>query len=256
MIEAEDYDFEGGQTLPAASIMPYTGGAYEGLAAVLNVDYYNADPNDSDVYRPDTAPNNVDMDYNLGGRWGARRPGYDVVVNYRIGWVAEGDWQNYTRNIPAGTYAVWAALSYDGTADHQLRGRLSKVTSGVGTENQTWEDLGTFDAPGSGGWGANDLVPMKGSDGTPASFAHPGGPVTLRFWLGSGDFDWFVLTPVALKDTVSPQLTPPANIRFHAAPICWCRLRSLSRPRTTATRPPSSPVRRLPAAVSRSAPRR
>ena len=132
-----------------------------------------------------------------------------MVVNYRIGWVGEGDWQNYTRTIPAGTYAVWAALSYDGTADHQLRGRLSKVTAGVGTEDQTLEDLGTFDAPGSGGWGANDLVPMKESDGTPAAFAHPGGPVTLRFWLDSGDFDWFVLTP---NDTVPPQITVPANI--------------------------------------------
>ena len=39
-IEAEDFD-SGGKGLPVASIMPYWGGAYVGLPATLNVDYYS-----------------------------------------------------------------------------------------------------------------------------------------------------------------------------------------------------------------------
>ncbi len=211
VIEAEDYDFAGGQTKPEASVMPYTGGAFAGLAPVLNVDYFNDNANNLNLYRPDSEPTNVDLIDNLGGRWGARRPGYDVVVNYRIGWGFGADWQNYTRDIPKGTYTVWAALSHASTADHQLRGRLSKVTSGVGTPNQTWEDLGTFDGSGTGAWQDNALVPMQGSNGT-AAFEHSGGPVTLRFWTDSGDFDWFVLDPRAPKDTTPPQIIQPANL--------------------------------------------
>ncbi len=205
VIEAEDYDFGGGQSLPIASQMPYTGGAYDGLAAILNIDYSNHDLNDGDIYRPDTDPVNVDMIDNIAGRWGTRRPGYDVTTNYRIGWVGDGDWQNYTRIVPAGTYGVWAALSFDGLVEHELRAALSKVTAGVGTPNQTLEELGMFDAPGSGGWGANDLVPMTDGSGAPATFIHPGGPLTLRFSMSVGDFDWFVLTSVG--DTIAPTIS-------------------------------------------------
>ena len=50
-IEAEDFD-SGGKGLPVASIMPYWGGAYVGLPATLNVDYYEpAGQNNGPWYR-------------------------------------------------------------------------------------------------------------------------------------------------------------------------------------------------------------
>jgi len=41
VIEAEDYNFGSGQHVPAASVMPYYGGAYSNRVGVLNVDYFN-----------------------------------------------------------------------------------------------------------------------------------------------------------------------------------------------------------------------
>jgi hypothetical protein len=209
VIEAEDFDFDGGQTKPEASVMPYFGGAYQDLGAIKGIDFMNNDDvvgQGGDLYRLEADPdpegndpdglNEVAIAESLGGRWGRERPGYEVTVNHRIGWVEDNSWQNYTRTIPAGIYTAYAALSFDGTDPNQLRGSLDLVTSGVGTPNQTTSRLGTFNQNGSGGWGANDIVPM-GSAGARSFFKLPGGKVTLRFNLGSGDFDWFALVPVA-----------------------------------------------------------
>lgn len=197
VIEAEDYDYDSGRSVPAASTMPYLGGAFNGLAATLNVDYYNEDGNDSDVYRPDQAPNNVNINDNLGGRLGRVRGLWDVTTNYKIGWVAATDWGNYTRTVPAGNYTVYAALSYDGTSADQLRASLGLVTAGKGTANQTVQPLGLFRAPGSGGWGANNLVPLtETGSGAPKVLAL-GGEHTFRFTMDSGDFDYFLLVPTA-----------------------------------------------------------
>lgn len=209
-IEAEDYNYESGQTLAEASVMPYLGGAYEGLPATLNVDYFNMDENDANNYRPDEAPNNVNMNPDLSGRYTNIRPvEVEMEVNYRIGWVADGDWCNYTRTIPPGTYNVFAALSFDGTAAGQLRGTLARVTSNPSQPNQTLQTLGTFNAPGSGGWGQNDLVPMKAADGTDGFVKITGsGPTTLRYTMASGDFDYLILAPATGIPPKITQATP------------------------------------------------
>jgi hypothetical protein len=54
--------------------------------------------------------------------------------------------------IEAEDYDFNGGQSVPGLDEHALRAHLSRVTSGVGTANQTLEDLGYFDAPGSGGW--------------------------------------------------------------------------------------------------------
>src|SRR3979411_2927042 len=63
VIEAEDFNYGGGQHLTRADTMPYHGGAYNGLSAVANVDYANNDGNDSVVYRLGLSPN-VDITQN------------------------------------------------------------------------------------------------------------------------------------------------------------------------------------------------
>ncbi|MBI3763550.1 MAG: hypothetical protein HY260_17025 [Chloroflexi bacterium] len=203
VIEVEDFDYDGGSTNPQkgtagmdVDVMPYDGGAYDGLSAVLGVDFDNNDGDDSVVYRSglNGGGRNVDITDNMGGQWGQERPGYMVTANYRIGWVDGGDWQNYTRNIPAGTYNAYAALSFDGTSAGQLHAVLGQVTSGVGTANQTVKTLGVWDAAGSGGWGRSDLVPLKAPDGS-ALPLKLGGKTTLRITLGSGDYDYLLLAP-------------------------------------------------------------
>ena len=210
-IEAEDFNATGTPVPASVSTMPYDVGVsmpYDTIGATWNVDYNNNDSHENTnptTYRstgdPDTDGRSIDLTTSTGGRFAERRPGgFDMTSNYRIGWVDNGEWYNYTRTIPPGVYTAFAALSYGataGTVPHALAGKLSIVTSGVGTTTQTLQDLGTFDAPASGAWGDNDLVPMKGADGTEGVFKLSGtAATTLRFTTGSGDYDWFVLVPV------------------------------------------------------------
>ena len=208
-IEAEDFDSTGTPVPDAVNTMPYDVGLsvpFDTLGATFNVDYNNNDNHENTnptTYRstgdPDTDGRSVDIT-TTAGRYALQRPGgVDITSDYRIGWVDDGEWYNYTRKIPAGLYTAYAAISHGdpvGTPN-DLRGTLSVVTAGVGTTTQTLKTVGTFNAPSSGGWGDNDIVSMKVADGSEAVFKITGtAPTTLRFTTGSGDYDWFALVPV------------------------------------------------------------
>ena len=200
LIEAEDFDHDGGQAVVGASTMPYLGGAYAGLGAKLGIDYADSDAADSFPYRPSLtnlvngANANVNMDQQLdaGTLDVVRADAWTLTANYKIGWAGVGNWYNYTRTFPPNTYQVWAALSHDPTDG--LRGSLSQVTAGVGTTNQTVVALGTFDAPTSGAWGTDNLVQMKDSGGNPAVISLSG-VQTVRFNASSGDYNYLLFVP-------------------------------------------------------------
>lgn len=211
VIEAEDFNYAaeststtGGMTNPQkgvtgkdVDVMPYEGGAYDGLSAVEGIDYTNDDGNDSDVYRTEkdeNGENEVNIEPSNANRYSNDRGVFQVVSNYKIGWVGTGSWQNYTRVFPAGAYNVWAALSYDGRGAGQLQGSLALVTSDPTKPNQTLQSLGTFNAPGSAGWSRNELVAMKDSAGA-MSKVTMGGKQTVRFNLASGDLDYVLFVP-------------------------------------------------------------
>lgn len=209
VIEAEDFNYSddgvaGGKFNPQKGVegldvdkMPYLGGAYADLSAVEGVDYNNGDAaNDGNTYRTEldeNGENEVAVTSSTGNRYSNDRGVFETEQNYRIGWVSSGDWQNYTRTFPAGTYSVWAALSH-GNAAGGLSGSLDLVTSDPTKPNQTTERLGTFSGTGTGGWGRNDLVPMRDADGKVTTVTM-GGVQTVRFNLGSGDFDYLVFAP-------------------------------------------------------------
>ncbi len=227
-IEAEDFDSTGTPVPASLSTMPYDVGVsmpYDGIGATSGVDYSNNDSHENTnptTYRsagdPDTDGRSVDLT-TTNGRYATRRPGgFDMTADYRIGWVDDGEWYNYTRNVAPGIYTAVAALSHGDArgTPHDLRGKLSIVTSGVGTTTQTLKDVGTFDAPSSGAWGDNDLVPMKAADGSEAVFKLAGaGPTTLRFTTGSGDYDWFALVPRNSVAPVLTSLTPPTDLTVY-----------------------------------------
>lgn len=225
VVEAEDFNYSddgvaGGKTNPQkgtadldVDVMPYLGGAYAGLAAVEGVDYNNGDANDSDQYRTEldeNGENEVNIAASNGNRYSNDRGWFETTSNFRIGWVASGEWQNYTRNFPTGEFNVWAALSYDGRASGQLNGSLDRVTSDPTKPDQTTERLGQFSAPGSGGWGRNELVPMKNASGSIVSVPM-GGLQTIRFNLGSGDFDYLIFVPSAGAAPEFTKVTRNAN---------------------------------------------
>jgi hypothetical protein len=191
-IEAEDWNYDNGKAKPEASAMPYFGGAYAGLSAVVGVDYSRggSEPS-SPLYRIGEAEEvpmdrTNDRDRNIN----------EVQVNFKIGWAGAPQWYNYTRDFPAGKFNVYAGISYDGTAAGQLHATLQDV-AGATTPDQTLTELGTFDAPGTnpvGGWGANGLVPLKDGSGNLVELAL-GGPKTLRYSVGSGDWDYMLFIP-------------------------------------------------------------
>jgi hypothetical protein len=197
-IEAEDFDFDGGNHLAIADVMPYFGGAYNNLGAVDMVDYHNDDGLDSDLYRCGETPNN-NMDPGPGGVQ-LVRDGWSLTTNFKIGWIGGGNWFNYTRTFPAGDYEVYAGISFDGTDAHQCHGTLQRVTDGVGTTTQTLEQLGTFDAHGThniGGWGWNVQVPLTvdGVEDGCKAVVHLAGLETIRYSADSGDYDYLIFRP-------------------------------------------------------------
>lgn len=202
-IEAEDFDYDGGQTVEAASTMPNTAGnLYSGLVGVHDVDYHQPGNEPSgDIYRTGEDPN-VPMGTN-DDAVDRERPGYviDAGANYSIGW-AGADWYNYTRTIPQGNYKIIAAQSNGdplGTADRQVL-RFGVVTAGAGTPDQTTVQLGSYSAPSSGGWGVNTInsVMTAGQE----TVVRLGGATTLRVWIDSGDFDWFALVPTTSRTSL------------------------------------------------------
>jgi hypothetical protein len=202
VIEAEDFNTGGGQTVAIASTMPYTGNAYSNLAAVLDIDYSRNNQADSPLYRIGEV-NNVPMDPGPGD---FDRGGWDMTVNYKIGWAGNGHWYNYTRTFPAGSYNVYAALSHGDSpaSTNVIGGSLQLVTAGQTSTNQTLTQLGTFSGPRTGGWGANRLIPLM-SGGSVASVPLSG-QQTIRFTLSDGDYDFLAFVPSA---PAGPQFSPP-----------------------------------------------
>lgn len=218
-IEAEDFNYNGGQTVAAASTQPYLGGAYQDLRSVLNVDFFH-DPDNSGgaafaYNRMDPADEGV---LELKGPEGdLERGGFTATVSYAAGWTAAGEWQNYTRTFPQGNYAIIGGFSHDGRAQNEINMIMSLVAnptipdgSSIGTEGklQGLTKLGTFLSPGTGGWSNNDLVPLREGDGTgPIAVVALNGAQTLRLTFNSadGDADYFLLYPVTT--VAQPRIT-------------------------------------------------
>jgi hypothetical protein len=225
-IEAEDFDYDSGQTLAIASEMPYLGGAYSGLSAVWGVDYVNDDnpannfvnvdgidgylnPPDHPIYRwggdldsADPARNATIGVEGTGNQFSFTRMGeWEMTANYKIGWVGAGNWGNYTRTFPepAKQYWVFAAQSGDSTNPGQLNSKLGIVTAGVGTATQTVQPLGNFLAPGTGGWSRNNLVALTDDSGA-IKTVEIGGLNTIRWNYDSGDSDYLVFVPASVPD--------------------------------------------------------
>lgn len=212
-IEAEDFDYDGGQTKPEASVMPYLGGAYEGLSAVLGVDYNNDDDPGNNmvdghpIYRwgGDLGSNADDPNTSVsmgnetpGGLFASNRLGeWTMTANYKIGWVGNGNWGNYTRTFPtpAKKYYIFASGSYDGVSDGQINGSVGLVTAGVGTATQTVQPLASYTAQGSGDWSRNNLVGLKDGSGKLAE-VEIGGKNTIRWQYNSGDAEVLLFVPV------------------------------------------------------------
>jgi len=195
-IEVEDFDFDGGSFKTFEEVG--TGGSYDGLGVVLEVDIHNAG-NSSPNYRdiPDHHPGMVDSS------WDAERGGgngFSMEVDFKMGWNDAGDWYNYTRDFPEdGSYAVYGRFSSGG---NPVAVDLSVVTAGQGTEDQTLESAGTFTGPATGGWDTMQFFPLKDADGNLATVGLSGqSTVRLSILPGNVDMNYLAFVPYVGSDT-------------------------------------------------------
>jgi type VI protein secretion system component Hcp len=205
--EAEDYNYSSGQYYDN----PQTN-QYYGLNGTSNIDdYYNDGVNQGGLYRSgvfaDWQPGQVTAD-------GEVRQAYINTTNYlgypnqdyELGFTEGGEWANYTRNFPSGTWNVYmrAASGGNGSSDSAS---LWSVTSDPTQPNQTTVKLGTFSVPGTGSWTKGAWVPLLNTGGYMARFS--GGSLqTLRMMIDNGNcnVNYFMLVPADLSANPPPYL--------------------------------------------------
>jgi hypothetical protein len=227
-IQSGDFD-SGGKSLPEASVMPYWGGAYAGMPATLNVDYFRPDQANGPYYRlannssvASAAPLNPNVPFVFNPD--LDRGVNEVQCNFRIGWIGAGQWYNYTRTFPAGNYNVYGGISNGGGAGSGEYSRYAvlQTVSATGTNNLGIFGIGA-NGYATGAWGQNGgvgqaggvgLVPLTDPNGNLVSVALSG-TETIRYWLpasgvtatvagvsttlqnGSGDWDFMIFTPAS-----------------------------------------------------------
>jgi hypothetical protein len=168
--EAEDYDYSSGQFInsptPSGSA---AAGSYFGLVGTEGVDFHDRAGNGNHVYRAsdtmatdasgDQPRTGATPDFSVGWFDGA---GFPAAETMGIAAYDAGEWVNYTRNFPAGTYNIIGRVANGngGTATIPL----SKVVSGWGTSSQTTTELGVFQFPANG-WGSYAYVPLTDKNG-------------------------------------------------------------------------------------------
>jgi beta-glucosidase len=198
-IEAEDFDFGGGQFID--NPMPTSGPAtnsynQEATPAVTGIDLTTTFTG-SEVYRSDPCGTQVATDF-------LRQKFLTAgVSDYNVGWWDAGNWLNYTRTFPTNNYYIYGRLS-SGNATYGAS--CSLVNSGRGTATQTTQVLGTFNGAGAG-WQSWQWVPLLNTNGQPAVVSL-GGLETLKMTSNDSlNANFYMLVPAPSAVALSASLT-------------------------------------------------
>src|SRR5262249_27113675 len=89
----------------------------------------------------------------------ARQQFVNGAVDYNVGFLGPGHWENYTRTWPTGTYNVYARMA-SGANLGTLYSSWSQVIAGWGTANQITRHIGSFALPSSGGYSSYLYTPL------------------------------------------------------------------------------------------------
>jgi len=205
--EAEDFDYSSGKYINN----PQTNG-YAELSGTSGIDYTNeALGQGNAVYRPqgletENAGDIPRLAYSTG------------LPDYDVGFATTGNWGNYTRSFPAGTYNIYmrSASPNGPTTDSET---LYQVTAGQGTKTQTTSLLGTFSCPNTGNWQTYAWVPLLNSTGGLVTFT--GGAVkTLRVTTVNGNNNincYLLVTTNSQVPLIVPIETKPTPVFLHAS---------------------------------------
>lgn len=192
VFESEDFDYDGGKYIDN----PQTN-AYRGLTAVADVDAYNTDGNSD--YRPSgnaNAPGGLATE-GCGDKTRVQYVGTGMT-DYDVGWTGGGDWGNYTRHYPKGTWNIYVRASNPNSAQANafelyLDGNL----------------LGQFAVPNTGGWQTYTFVPLTDSTGAIVDVEFDGNVHTLQEKVvgGSYNMNYFMFLP-------KPTAPPPTDVEL------------------------------------------
>ncbi|HZR20730.1 MAG TPA: hypothetical protein VFE51_25845 [Verrucomicrobiae bacterium] len=183
MVEAEDFDYNGGQF-----ITPWTPDAYAALGAVTNVDFQHTPfAGQAFPYRTDGIPEGKTGDF-------LRQAFVDVLgTDYDLTWFGNGDWANYTRDYPQGSFYVYGRFS--GLGSYTMD--LDEVISGAGGTNQVTKRLGRWGAIGAG-YNIYNWVPLRDDSLSVPVVVKLTGQETLRIaTTGNSNPNFFMLVPVS-----------------------------------------------------------
>ena len=208
MFEAEDFDFNGGQYVSTASYYP---DCYAAYVSVSNIDFHHTinvgEPTDgSDFqYRQNGIPQQVAQDY--------LRAAYISVFasDYQLYWFGGGDWANYTRDYPLGTFNLYTRTSGLGS----FTMNLGQVVSGAGTTNQAVKPLGQWSSIGANintfGW-----VPLTDAGGVAPATVKITGVTTFQVSTPTGDCypNYFMLVPASAINLSAARAANNINISF------------------------------------------
>jgi autotransporter-associated beta strand protein len=193
--EAEDFDYGGGKYFDNPQH-----GAYAGLGGVDEIDYHSASAGQgNEAYRPN--PPGLETESCRDQPRLAFSPG---LQDYDVGFNVNGNWGNYTRTYPAGTYNVYLRGS-DGIGAVSDSASFAIVTSGQTTTNQTISKLGTFSVPATGDWQTYAWVPLNNASGNLVQVTNSGAVSTFRISTDNGSYNanFYILIPT---------YAPPTNV--------------------------------------------
>lgn len=196
-IEAEDYNFDSGQFIDNPQLSSVDGpDNYLDRIGVEGVDYHQTATPALAQYRiGDMVGTAVSLDVLRQNYLDAQvsDPG---VTDYMVRDNVNGEWLNYTRTFPAGTYHVYLRFAKPGTVDAVMQ--LDEVTSGSTTSAQTLAPMGAFHHAPTTGNADYEFIPLTDATGQAVAVSLSG-QRTLRLTLLSGagnvNLNYFVFVP-------------------------------------------------------------
>ncbi len=238
VIEAEDYNYDGGKNVAEASTMPLAANLYRGKDGLPGIDFHlvnqsTADGNaNGNNYRqgwtenPDfpTAPEeigNADVVAD-DGNGNTERPDFVLANNYKIGWGNTGEWYQYTRNFTPGKYNVVVGYSRDGRDADNFGLALELVTGDITKVDAATTVVAQVTVSGTGGWSSNDLVPFLTPGSTSVAEVDLGANTTVRLRLSQNDpdIDFLLFYPVGAT-TPTPTITGVVQNPNGSVTITW-----------------------------------
>lgn len=148
MVEIEDYNFGGGRFINNPAVVAEGSSAenaYSLQVGVPGVDFNDTrtTPRVQDtMYRPEDPVRMQRSRDNLRAKYGAAGGTAAGVYDYDVGDIAEGEWFNYTRTFPAGTYEVYLRQALVNMVSGES---VLELVEGDRTQpNQTTRVLGSF----------------------------------------------------------------------------------------------------------------